>query len=188
MESKKIYIVISQTGTMLSRLVRLYTGDTYNHASIAFDKELKQLYSFGRLNPYNPFIGGFVKESPTSGTFKRFYNTDAAVIELDIDAEKYDELKAGIEEMYGHKEDYHYNYKGLFLAMFGKPRHKVGCYYCSEFVREFCLNYGIKLLKSDTDVVKPMDFMEIQGGKLIYEGKLRAYRVKLAKAELGLED
>ena len=84
MEFKKIYIVISQTGTMLSKIVRLYTGDTYNHASIALDKELRQMYSFGRINPYNPVIGGFVKESPNSGTFKRFYNTDIAIIELEI--------------------------------------------------------------------------------------------------------
>jgi hypothetical protein len=181
MELKKIYIVISQTGTILSKIVRLYTGDTYNHASIALDKELNLMYSFGRINPYNPVIGGFVKESPTSGTFKRFYNTDIAIIELEIEAEKYDAIKEGLEEMYGHKEDYHYNYKGLFLAAFGKPRRKLGCYYCSEFVREFCKNYGIDLGVDANRVVKPMDFIDIPGGRIIYEGKLSVYRMRMAQ-------
>lgn len=181
MEKKQIYIVLSQTGTMLSKIVRLYTGDMYNHASIALDKELRHMYSFGRINPYNPVIGGFVKESPTSGTFKRFYNTDVVIIELEIDADKYDAIKEGLEEMYGHKEDYHYNYKGLFLAAFGKPRHKVGCYYCSEFVHEFCCNYDIDLGKSRNQVVKPMDLIDVPGGRVIYEGKLRSYRLRLAQ-------
>ncbi len=178
---KKIYIVLSQTGTMLSKLVRLYTGDMYNHVSIALDKELRHMYSFGRVNPYNPVIGGFVKESPTTGTFKRFYNTDVAIIELAIDGEKYDAIKAELEEMYGHKQDYHYNYKGLVLAAFGKPRRKVGCYYCSEFVHEFCCNYGINLGVSRNKVVKPMDLFDVPGGTLIYEGKMHSYRLRLVQ-------
>ncbi len=188
METKKIYIVLSQTGTFLSRILRLYTGDMYNHASIALDKELRQMYSFGRINPYNPVIGGFVKESPSSGTFKRFYNTDVAIIELEINSDKYDAMKIGLEEMYGRKDDYHYNYKGLFLAAFGKPRHKAECYYCSEFVHEFCRNYEINLGISRNQVVKPMDFFDIPNGKVIYEGKLRSYRLRLAQRKKKLHE
>lgn len=33
-----------------------------NHVSIALDRELTEVYSFGRKQPDNPFIGGFVKE------------------------------------------------------------------------------------------------------------------------------
>ena len=183
MELKKIYIVISQTGTMLSKVIRLYTGDKYNHASIALDPDLKQMYSFGRVNPYNPVIGGFVKESPTSGTFKRFYNTDVAIIELAIDSKKYDAIKQELEEMYDRKQDYHYNYKGLILAMFNKPRHKIGCFYCSEFVYEFCRNYDIDL-GIEGNVVKPMDLFNIPGGRIIYEGKLRAYhRMRMRESQ-----
>ena len=174
MKSKKIYIIISQTGTMLSKIIRLYTGDKYNHASIALDSELNQMYSFGRVNPYNPVLGGFVKESPTSGTFKRFYNTNVAIMELSIPAEKYLAIKQELEEMYDRKQDYHYNYKGLFLAMFNRPRHKIGCFYCSEFVYEFCRNFGIEL-GVNGKVIRPMDLFNIPGGRLIYEGNLNVY-------------
>ena len=59
---RKIYIVLSFTGTILSRIVRFYTRKEYSHVSIALDENLDEMYSFGRLNPYNAFIGGFVHE------------------------------------------------------------------------------------------------------------------------------
>lgn len=52
---KEIYIVLTHTGTALSRMIKWFTKDEFTHSSIALDAELKQMYSFGRLNPYNPF-------------------------------------------------------------------------------------------------------------------------------------
>ena len=174
MEQKYIYIILSQTGTILSRIVHVFTKDKYNHASISLDKPLEHMYSFGRLNPYNPFVGGFVKESPAYGTFKRFYNTDCVVIEVPVDSQKHQELMTTMQEMYGRKKDYSYNYKGLFLASFDKPRRKIGRFYCSEFVYEFCYNFGIKVNKAG-NVIKPMDLYNIPNGKIIFEGKLQEY-------------
>jgi len=37
---KKIYVVLSQTGTCFSRAIKLYTKYNYNHTSIALDKDL----------------------------------------------------------------------------------------------------------------------------------------------------
>ena len=68
---KEIYIVLTHTGTVLSRIIKDYTQDEFSHVSISLDKELKEMYSFGRLNPYNPFWGGFVQEGINFGTFKR---------------------------------------------------------------------------------------------------------------------
>ena len=65
---KKIYIILTHTGTVLSRIIKIYTKDEFSHVSIALDKDLKQMYSFGRLNPYNPFIGGFIHEYINSGS------------------------------------------------------------------------------------------------------------------------
>ncbi len=57
---KKIYIVLTHTGTTLSKIIKTYTKDEFSHVSISLDLELKKMYSFGRLNPYNPFWDGFV--------------------------------------------------------------------------------------------------------------------------------
>ena len=47
---KKIYIILTHTGTMLSKIIKKYTKDEFSHVSIALDKELNRMYSFGRLN------------------------------------------------------------------------------------------------------------------------------------------
>ena len=74
-QNKYVYIVISQTGTILSRILKVFTDREYNHASISLKDDLSVTYSFGRKHPYNPFLGRFVTESPDFGTFKRFANT-----------------------------------------------------------------------------------------------------------------
>ena len=74
-QNRQLYIVISQTGTLLSRILKQITGAEYNHASISLSRDLERMYSFGRRHPYNPFWGGFVIESPRTGTFKRFSET-----------------------------------------------------------------------------------------------------------------
>ena len=57
---RKTYIILTYTGTILSKIVKIYTKKEYSHVSISLDSDLTQMYSFGRLNPYNPFIGGIL--------------------------------------------------------------------------------------------------------------------------------
>ena len=38
--------VISQTGTLLSRILKQITGAEYNHASISLSRDLERMYSF----------------------------------------------------------------------------------------------------------------------------------------------
>lgn len=83
--TKQLYIVLSQTGTVLSRILKFTTGAEYNHSSISLSEDLSKMYSFGRKNPYNPFWGGFVKESPHTGTFKRFQGTKVIIFAVEID-------------------------------------------------------------------------------------------------------
>ena len=45
---KNIYILLTRSQTIVSRLVHLSTGDTYTHASIAWDDELTTLCGFAR--------------------------------------------------------------------------------------------------------------------------------------------
>ena len=51
-QNRQLYIVISQTGTLLSRILKQITGAEYNHASISLSRDLERMYSFGRRHPY----------------------------------------------------------------------------------------------------------------------------------------
>ena len=41
-QNKQLYIVISQTGTLLSRILKQITGAEYNHASISLSRDLER--------------------------------------------------------------------------------------------------------------------------------------------------
>ena len=96
MEDKYLYVVFSTTPFKIGKFIRFITGYNYNHVSVSLNKDLKKMYSVGRLNPYNTIIGGFVHESLDEGTFKRFYNATATIYEMDIiDSSGFIKIKPG---------------------------------------------------------------------------------------------
>ena len=59
---KKLYIVLTYTGTVISKMIKGYTKDEFCHSSIALDLELNEMYSFGRKYTFTPIFAGFVHE------------------------------------------------------------------------------------------------------------------------------
>lgn len=175
---KKIYIILTHTGTTLSKIIKKYTKDEFSHVSIALDVKLENMYSFGRLKPYNPFIGGFVHEYINKGTYKRFYNTKAKMYSLEVDELQYDKLKRIINdiEIENEKERYKFNILGLLAVGFNKKISIKRSFYCAEFVKYVMEKSGINI--NLPDIIKPEDFKKIDGLKLIYDGLLRKYKYK----------
>lgn len=171
---KKIYIILTHTGTTLSKIIKGFTKDDFSHVSIALDIELKEMYSFGRLNPYNPFWGGFVHEYIDKGTFKRFYKTIAKIYSLEITEQQYESIKNNIEQIKNDKENYKFNIIGLFAAGFHKKIKKQKTFYCAEFVKYVMEKADIKT--DLPDIVKPEDFKNINELQEIYGGLLRKYQ------------
>lgn len=171
---KTIYVVITYTGTMLSKIIKMYTKNEFSHVSIALDLELKQMYSFGRLNPYNPFIGGFVHEYINKGTFKRFYKTKAKICELQVTDEQYKNMQEIINKIEKEKDKYTFNVIGLFAAGFHKKIGKEQSFYCAEFVKYVIEKSGIDIRLPD--VIKPEDFKYVEEFETIYTGLLRKYK------------
>ena len=170
---KKIYIILAHTGTILSRIIRWYTKAEFSHVSISLDKELQNMYSFGRLNPYNPFIGGFIHEYIDKGTFKRFKNTMAKVYVLQVEDEQYEKMENTISEFKENKEKYKFNIIGLFAAGLNIKRRRKNYLYCAEFVKYVLESAEVKT--ELPEVVKPENFKQIKGIKHIYSGKLKDY-------------
>lgn len=174
-EKKYIYLVVSQTGTFLSRILKLITKAEYNHISLGFEKDLKTMYSFGRKYPYNPITGGFVIESPHFGTFKRFYNTRVAVLQLAVDDETYEGMRQTVETIKENQKKYHYNYFGLILAGIKIHFKPENCYYCSEFVKYVLQKYKIEGSEKLAPIIQPVHFLQIPHTNLIYKGRLQDY-------------
>lgn len=171
---KTIYVVITYTGTMLSKVIKMYTKSEFSHVSISMDLELQQMYSFGRLNPYNPITGGFVHEYIDKGTFKRFYKTKAKICALQVTEEQYKNMQKIIKKIEKEKDSYTFNVLGLFAAGFHKKREKQNCFYCAEFVKHVIEEAGVDL--NLPEIIKPEDFKYVQYFEIIYEGLLRKYK------------
>lgn len=171
---KKIYIILTFTGTALSRIIKYTTSDEFAHVSIALDKDLKEMYSFGRLNPYNPFIGGFVHEGINFGTFKRFEKTTKTnIYSLEITNYQYNKLKRKIKFISKFKSKYKFNILGLILAKFRKNLNREDCYYCAEFVKK--VMDEAKIEHNLPECIKPEDFKYLNNSTLLFSGMLRDY-------------
>jgi len=174
---KSIYVVLSQTGTVFSKALKFFTKAEYNHASIALEPTLEKMYSFGRLNPYNPFIGGFVEEGKNIGTFKRFNKTTAMVLELSVEEEQYNSIKYFIEYFKSRKEQFKYNYWGIIFACFKLNWEPGTKYYCSQFVKTVLKCFNIDNSKELPKIIKPIDFLKLNNKKIVYTGLLNSYTV-----------
>ena len=170
---KKIYIVLTYTGTILSKIVKMYTRREFSHVSIALDEDLKQMYSFGRLNAYIPFIGGFVHESVDHGTFKRFKKTKTRIYSLQVEDEQFDKIVKVIDNIKNNKYDYKFNILGLIGVVIHFKLKREKCFYCAEFVK-YVLEQS-EIVYDLPDLVKPEDFKEIDNLDVVYTGALREY-------------
>ena len=171
---KKIYIVLTHTGTTLSKIIKNYTNDEFSHVSISLDSELKEMYSFGRLNAYNPFWGGFVHEGINFGTFKRFKKTVCRIYALDVTVEQFNNVKGIIEYIKHSKQLHNFNVIGLFAVGFNMRISFENSFYCAEFVK-YVLDKS-EIENNLPEMIKPEDFKKMQGLNEIYEGPLRKYQ------------
>ena len=175
-QKRYVYIVISQTGTILSRIIKFLTRKEYNHASISLKDDLSVMYSFGRKNPYNPFLGRFVEESPDFGTFKRFSNAKILLLKVYMGEEEYQKLDTLLNLMLENSNDYKYNYLGLYFAAIKVCHKSPNRYYCSEFVKELLVRSNVKGAGELEKIVHPMSLIGLPNAKEVYCGKLRDYK------------
>ncbi len=172
---KQIYILLSHSGSILSKLINIYTKTTYTHVSLGLDKDLDQLYSFGRLKPYNPVIGGFIREDILNGTYTRFPHTKCAIYLLTVTEEQYEKLANEIKRFTQEQEKYKYNLLGLVGVIVNRPIQREYSYFCSQFVTEVLTNSGINIIKKNPGLTSPIDFIECKELEIIYEGQLNQY-------------
>lgn len=174
-ETETIYVVISQTGTVFSRLLKLMTQDPYNHVSISFDKSLNLMYSFARRKIYFPWIAGFIEECPTQGMFNRKPKTECCVYELTISSNQYQQLIRALQPFLIDSDRYRYNFLGLLFIWLGIPLERRHHFVCSQFVAYLLKEGGILEGDMQSSLMRPCDFSTLKQAKLIYEGKLKEY-------------
>ena len=161
MRSRNIYILLTDTGTWFSRMIKLYTKAPYNHASISIDENLEELYSFGRKVYYNPLSAGFIKERMDQGVFFYKKNTKCLIYKIEVSEKQYNQFTKNIAQFKCFKDQYRYNLLGVMAIAVNKRLIRENAFTCSQFVASM--------------LVTPEDITKIPQLTLIYEGKLRDY-------------
>ena len=174
---KKIYIVLTYTGTVLSKIIKNWTKDEFSHVSISLDEDLNEMYSFGRINPYTPLYAGLVQEKKDEGTFKRFFKTKALIYSIEVEDYQYMKLRDILYTMYNNKKEYKFNILGLLAIGFKKQVKIHNYFYCAEFVKYVLDKSDINLNLPDK-LIRPENFKDVIEKQIIYYGLLRKYNKK----------
>lgn len=175
-KTKCVYILLSKTATIPSRMIKMWTKEPYAHASLAFDIELQEMYSFARKGIKNPFNCGFISEDITKGIFGRDKDTTCMVLRLWVTSAQYKQIVRNIDKFKREKSFYGYNYIGIVGVMCNRAIERRYNYFCSQFVYYVLEKSGIKLFDKKPGLVKPEDFRTGDGMEIIYEGRLHDYR------------
>ena len=173
----KVYLLLTDTGSLLSQTIKRFTQQKYNHCSLAFDLELNQTYSFGRKQPWNPINGGFVQENIHSDFF---LTSDCTVYSLTVTEEQRDKMISFIEKTRLQEQEMRYNFLGLIAANFEIEWQRERHYFCSEFVATVLAAGGVYLPDKPLSFVAPYDLVDNLPLELVFEGTLFEY-VQLTK-------
>ncbi len=171
-----IYLVLTDTGTMFTRMIKSITRQPYNHASIAFDAELTEVYSFGRKTARNPFIGGFVREDLRSILFMQ---ADCAVYALTVTPDEYKKMHRYIQGVAAQKERYRYNFIGLFGVMVQRPIQRKHAFFCSQFVASVLREGKVMDSGKDPSLVEPGELPHSANFQMMFEGRVKDYRTSV---------
>ena len=172
MSEQEIYSLLTDTGSILTRTIKLFTRKKYNHISLAFDAVLEDTFSFGRKKANNPFIGGFIHEDVTSDFYSR---AKCAVYALTVSEEQAKVMRAYVSSFEKDKEKYRYNLLGLVPALFNKEWERKNYYFCSHFVSSVLVKGGVMQSNKPLTLMRPMDVLEALPCIPIYEGVLSQF-------------
>ncbi len=175
MKSKAIYILLTDTGTWFTRMIKWFTNAPFNHVSLVFDDQLQEIYSFGRKRPRNPLFAGFVRENVYTGTYYYFQETRCLLLKYHVTEEELQKIRAVIQDFENDQEKFSYNLIGLLGILFDYPIANKNAYFCSQFVAEVLRRSGIHLWDTPPALVTPNDFFTHLDFEVIYSGRLYDY-------------
>lgn len=160
LQDPHIYLVCSDTGSAASSTISVFTKKTYNHISIAFDKDLQTLVSYNggeKVNP--PGLNGEKIEQ-----FNKKEDSSALIYKLSATAEQKKIMAEKIREI--NEVGSAYNILGLIIGRSLRPN----IMFCSQFVYQLLKSAELTYFDKKPGSVKPTDFIELD-----YERRLTFY-------------
>ncbi|KPU42578.1 hypothetical protein OXPF_38780 [Oxobacter pfennigii] len=166
---KEVFIILSDTGTLFTRTIKLFTRAPFNHTSIAFDSDFNEVYSFGRKNVHNPFFAGLVKEN----LYHPFFSmAKCAIYRCRVSKKDYNRMYHYVNKMMKVQDRYTYNLLGLVAVLLKTEINRKYSYFCSQFVAHIFEQSSIKIVDKPCCFVEPEDFAKSPYVEEIFKGML----------------
>lgn len=167
-----LYVLMSRSDTWFSSLIyRMSPGD-FTHAALALDRDLRDLYSFGRHYSRIPLPAGFITENVHTGVYGRCGLNRCRVYRVPVSEEGYRKTEKLLQYMQKNAEFYHYNLFGVVLCALKISRRRKARFFCSQFVAEMLLRSEAVMLPKPPSLMRPADLMALPELELVYEGPL----------------
>lgn len=169
---KKVYVLLTKSNTLLSSAIHAVTNDAYTHVSVSIDPQLRSFYSFGRIHPQFALPAGFIRETLHDGYFGSHCGMPCALYELAVSDESFERISEQLACMRRDAESYRYSILGLILCKLDFAHERGRHFFCSQFVAkllEFC---GAICLPKPPSLMRPVDFTDLPGMRLLYCGRL----------------
>ncbi len=164
-----LYVLLTKTPLKTGKFLRKVTGYEYNHCSVSFDNDFKVLYSFSRKYKNSTFYAGLVKESSLRYTTNE-QETKVKIFKISLTNKTYKKLKAYLEDLIEHEDEYIYNYLSILTYLFHKKVNVKKAYTCCDFtvhiLKDFCKLANLK----EKDYCSIKELSEILEEYKIYEG------------------
>lgn len=169
---KNVYIILTKSESVPSRLIGLFTHEKFTHSSIAFEDDLSVMYSFARKYSRLPLPAGLVEEKTDCGFYKNQQDIPCAVLKLKVSDKIYFRMKYKVREMMNRRDDYKYSILGLLMCGMNIAADIPDSYFCSQFVAFVLSESGAVEFDKPASLMHPTDFYRMKEFSRIYEGKL----------------
>lgn len=173
---KYVYILVSQSGTTISKILKMFTRKPYNHVSVSCESDLSEMYSFCRNKPERPLPATFNKEIIGEGTLGKYNMIPCELYRISVTDEQKELLYKNIEHFKQNRDCYSYNCIGLGFMLFHIAFRRKNKFVCSQFVGYILEKSGINSqIHKPVCLQTPEDFRHIPDAELIYKGNLNNY-------------
>lgn len=169
---KNVYIVLTRSKTILSSIIYSFSSFDYTHASIAFDSNIDEMYSVGRVYTYLIYPARMIKEHLDKGFFHYHNSTKIGIYSIQVSNNSYNKMKKYVEELYEHNKKLKFSLLGILYCRLGIAVIRKNKMFCSQFVCSVLKQADEELIDISPEMCSPMDLLKAKGIKELYIGKI----------------
>lgn len=174
---KKIYILLTRTGTVPAKIIHFFKGGTFTHTSLSLTPATDRLYSYARRKINNPLKAGLIVENIHTEVFALYPDCHCALYCLTVSDEAYEKMQREITFFFDNYKKAKYNFFGMIPLALGIRIRRKFRLTCSQFVARILESSREIELPKDPYLMLPNDFSDISGIKLLYDGRLASCTV-----------